>query len=53
VRSINIMQGDLPHPVPIGVVKTLQSLVDSRGLLNFAKSFWVVGLRAILELAIS
>jgi hypothetical protein len=53
VRSINIMQGDLPHPVPIEVVKTLQSLVDSRGLLNFVKSFWVAGLWVILELAIS
>lgn len=48
-RSINgsigvaslIMQGDLPQPVPIGVVETLQSLMDSRGHLNFEKSFRV------------
>jgi hypothetical protein len=39
VRSINIMQGYLPHPVPIGVVKTLQSLVDSRGLLTSQSCF--------------
>jgi transcription antitermination factor NusG len=48
-RSINrsigvaslIMQGDLPQPVPIGVVETLQSLMDGRGQLNFEKSFRV------------
>ena len=48
-RSINgsmgvaslIMQGDLPQPVPVGVVETLQSLMDSRGQLNFEKSFRV------------
>ncbi len=48
-RSINgsvgvarlLMQGDVPQPVPIGVVETLQALTDSRGLLNFEKSFRV------------
>ena len=48
-RSINgsigvaslIMQGDLPQPVPTGVVEALQSLMDSRGHLNFEKSFRV------------
>jgi len=48
-RSINgsvgvaslIMQGDLPQPVPVGVVETLQSMMDSRGHLTFEKSFQV------------
>jgi transcriptional antiterminator RfaH len=48
-RSINgsmgvaslIMQGDLPQPVPVGVVETLQALMDNRGQLNFEKSFRV------------
>jgi transcription elongation factor/antiterminator RfaH len=48
-RSINgsvgvsglIMQGELPKPVPVGVVETLQSLVDSRGRLSFEKSIRV------------
>jgi hypothetical protein len=53
VRSINIMQGDLRHPVPIGVVKALQLLADIRGQFNFEKSLWVAGLWATLELAIS
>ncbi len=48
-RSINgsvgvaslIMQGELPQPVPVGVVETLQSVMDIRGHLNFEKSFRV------------
>ena len=48
-RSVNgsigvaglIMQGELPKPVPVGVVETLQALMDSRGHLNFEKSFQV------------
>jgi transcription elongation factor/antiterminator RfaH len=46
-RSINgsvgvaslVMQGELPHPVPAGVVETLQAMTDTRGLLRFEKSF--------------
>lgn len=33
--------GDLPRPVPQGVVETLQALMDSRGQLNFEMSFRV------------
>lgn len=48
-RSINgtvgvarlLVQGELPNPVPAGVVETLQSLTDRRGLMNFEKSFRV------------
>ena len=48
-RSVNgsigvsglIMQGELPKPVPSGVVETLQAMMDSRGHLNFEKSFRV------------
>ena len=48
-RSINgsmgiaslIMLGDLPQPVPVGVVETLQALMDKSEQLNFEKSFRV------------
>ena len=48
-RSINgsvgvaglIMQGELPQPVPVGVVETLQALIDSHGHLTFEKSIKV------------
>jgi transcription elongation factor/antiterminator RfaH len=40
-RSVNgtlgvlslVMQGELPHPVPIGVVETMMSCIDANGLL--------------------
>jgi transcription elongation factor/antiterminator RfaH len=48
-RSINgtlgvaslVMQGDLPHPVPHGVVETLVDLTDARGLLQFGQELQI------------
>ncbi len=48
-RSINgticvaglVMQGNLPHPVPHGVVETLVDLTDARGLLQFGQDLRV------------
>ena len=48
-RSINgtrgvaniVMQGDLPHPVPHGVVETLLDMTDSRGIMQFGEKFRV------------
>ena len=42
-RSVNgtfgvanlVMQGDTPHPVPVGIVETLIASTDERGLLRF------------------
>jgi transcription antitermination factor NusG len=48
-RSVNgtigaaglVMQGDLPQPVPHGVVETLIGLTDARGLLQFSRDLRV------------
>ncbi len=48
-RSINatigvaslVMQGDVPHPVPHGVVETLVDLTDARGLLQFGQELQI------------
>ena len=45
-RSVNgtvgvtglVMQGDIPHPVPRGVVEAMIASIDSKGLLCFADS---------------
>lgn len=48
-RSINgtigvsglVMQGDLPHPVPQGVVETLLDMTDTKGVLQFSRQLQV------------
>ena len=48
-RSINgtigvsglVMQGELPHPVPSGVVETLLNLADAEGLVQFGPQLHV------------
>jgi transcription elongation factor/antiterminator RfaH len=48
-RSVNgtmgvtglIMQGDLPHPVPNGIVETMVEMTDTRGLLQFGQKLRV------------
>jgi hypothetical protein len=46
------MQGDLPHPVPIGGGGDAAVIGGQPRAVDYAKSLWVVCLRATLELAI-
>jgi transcriptional antiterminator RfaH len=39
--SSMIMQGDVPHPVPFGVLESLTTLTDAQGLLRLDKGFRV------------
>jgi transcriptional antiterminator RfaH len=39
--SSMIMQGDVPHPVPFGVLESLTTLTDAQGMLRLDKAFRV------------